>query len=472
MTQMLPPEPPRSRAVELAREQRVPFKDPWAGACPRQASDTLKQVLSARRARHQEAAELERKRRYNRLAVERVLKDLESPHVSREDRSYIREREHVDETPLSLRCSGTFWQRHGFGRLTRRGEKAEPTVKLSSYMSVQAASHEMARRAPAHVEDTIQAVLRGPVEVNGPESFPPAALLGDQAYFRAYEEHLDWQEPLPAGQPSVTVSSHRQQKWDLQKQKMPADGIDPVGHVYGFDIEEAAITDAAHALEDVAGGGVGVASQILEAPLAWQVLLPLAHNAEAACFEMPKEQALTVAIRLADAARLAEAESGAKAEEARKAEVSYIEEAEKTADETASLSLERAKATVELRRCSCALLASAAARARDAHGPEFPIEGFEALASTGLGWIALKDIFFAALWAHLIRTSAEAPLRREIEETDASTLPLETRRPLTMSVALAKRLTKGRRRCCGPGTCHRGRCGCCRAVGGKAANCV
>lgn len=442
MSQMLPPDLPRSRAVELAREQRVPFKDPWAGASPRQASDTLKQVLFARRARYQEAAELERKRRHNRITVEKVLKDLDSPRTGREDRSHTREQENVDKTPLSVRGSETFWQRHGFGRLTRHGEKAVPTIKLSSYRAAQDASHEMARCAPAHMEDTIQAILQGPDDVNGPSSFPPAASLGGQAYFRAYEEPLDWHEPPAAGQASMTVESHRQQKWDLQKQKMSAHGVDSVEHVYGFDKEDAALTDAAHALEDVAGGGVSIAHLILEASLAWQGLLPLSHRAEAACFEMPKEKAITVAIRLADAARLAESECDAKAEEARNAEVTYVQEAEKTADAAASLSLERAKATVELRRCSCALLASAAARARDAHGPEFSIEGLEALASTGLGWLSFKDIFFAALWAQLIRTSTEAPLPRETAEPHTSTSSGEARRPLNMSPALAKRLAK------------------------------
>eukprot|EP00931_Biecheleriopsis_adriatica_P061727 TRINITY_DN37132_c0_g1_i1.p1 TRINITY_DN37132_c0_g1~~TRINITY_DN37132_c0_g1_i1.p1 ORF type:complete len:497 (-),score=127.76 TRINITY_DN37132_c0_g1_i1:46-1536(-) len=429
----LPPEPRRSRAAEVAREEGIAFRNAEAPASSRTRT-ALEDVLEARRVRR--AKEQEQQRRLHReraleVAVAKAITPRRSDH-------------HVPAHEVMIASleqgSHTFWQRHGFGRLSRRrvqGLAADETlspVAKPSYKASWDAAQDMARRAPAHVNDAIQAVLEGPGGTEAPKfATPRLKPPKGELYFDSYEVPGDWTDPQVAGFNSMTAGAHRQHKWEHQHQYFPMalkDEAARVEHVFGFDEEDAMMASGALKLEAAAGGGAGIAKRLLSTQDAsgqpsWRELFALAPRAEAACFEMPKETALHVALCLEHAARAAEAEALGRAAAAASLEIPFIQDAEEAADSEAAEGLLRAEAAARLRQAAVALLAASATRARDAHSYDFPMAGLEALVSTGLGWAAFSDMFLASLFAQLQRMSSMQP---------------QVRRMVTMEPSIAKRL--------------------------------
>eukprot|EP00438_Fugacium_kawagutii_P004796 Skav225652 [mRNA] locus=scaffold4659:31052:31465:- [translate_table: standard] len=56
------------------------------------------------------------------------------------------------------------------------------------------------------------------------------------------------------------------------------------------------------------------------------------------------------------------------------------------------------------------MMSSAAARARDSDSCEFPVQGLEAIAHSGMGWRAFSNMFLATLYAQLQHEASKRSL--------------------------------------------------------------
>ena len=381
---MLPPEPGRSRASELKAEVRIPAKESFESKDAQVALDAL---LSARKMRKQSEADQQRLCR-QRLRWEKVCEEaLNMSNSNQED-------------PMQTGAA-TFWQRHAFGRLSRRTPL--PPASPSSRKPVPNKScREMFRRAPAHTTDAVKAVLA--------ERTPKAAQSSNEQAqefhnFIELEGSFDWSSPYTLAYNSASADLARQEKWEQSRSRhTQTERIERTEMTYGYDEEDVKLMKSSQRLEHEAGGGLGIARRILalkEQGAPWQEFLPLAPRAQTTSFEIPKELALQLAIVFAGISKGAES-------------CSESESKETTSIRTPRTPIGSIESSESLRSgadllvfTAMSLMSSAAARARDSDSCEFPLEGLEAIAQSGLGWRAFSNMFLAALYAQLQREASE-----------------------------------------------------------------
>ena len=409
---MLPPEPQRSRASELKAELRIPkAKDQRTDQTEsKDAQLALEALLSARKLRKQSEADRQRllrqRQRWDKVC-ENALNGVNGAKSTDQTESEPRA-----EIPLGVTGATTFWQRHAFGRLSRRTTPCTVNINtvsaMLSYPEHPAAQgtqrnqgtrpgekscREMFRRAPAHTTDAVKAVLA--------EKTPKAAqLLNEQAEmlqdFVEMEGSFDWSSPYALAYNSASAEVSRQEKWEQQRrlpQRLARERTERTEITYGYDEEDVKLMKASQRLNHEAGGGFVIARRILalkEQGATWQEFLLLAPRAQTTSFEIPKELALQLAVAFAEISQVASSDSSAEKERSEGSESS------------------RATRDTELLRITeMSMMSSAAARARDADSCEFPLEGLEAIARSGFGWRAFSNMFLAALHAQLQREASD-----------------------------------------------------------------
>lgn len=453
---MLPPEPQRSRASELKAEVRIPKakaakdqkdqkdqipqtfqtdkdeKDETDQKDPDQNESTaaqlaLEALLSARKLRKQSEADRQRllrqRQRWDKVCENALNTSLNGVNSSKstaqtECREHVESGEPRAEVPLGVTGATTFWQRHAFGRLSRRTTPCTVnTNTVSAMLSYpleqehpdsqgtqrtqrtgtrpgEKSCREMFRRAPAHTTDAVKAVLA----VKTPKA---AQLVNEQAEmlqdFVEMEGSFDWSSPYALAYNSASAEVSRQEKWE-QKRRLPQRReAERTEITYGYDDEDVKLMKASQRLDHEAGGGLGIARRILalkEQGATWQEFLLLAPRAQTTSFEIPKELALQLAVAFAEISHA----SHSSAEKDRETESSRT-----TKDDDNDI----CKARELLRMTAMSMMSSAAARARDADSCEFPLEGLEAIARSGFGWRAFSNMFLAALQAQLQREASD-----------------------------------------------------------------
>ena len=407
---MLPPEPQRSRASELKAELRIPkAKDQRDQNEAKDAQLALEALLSARKLRKQSEADRQRllrqRQRWDKVC-ENALNGVNSSKSTDQTESEPRA-----EMPLGVTGATTFWQRHAFGRLSRRTTPctvnintvsamlscpehpgAQETQRTQGTRPGEKSCREMFRRAPAHTTDAVKAVLA--------EKTPKAAqLLNEQAEmpqdFVEMEGSFDWSSPYALAYNSASAEASRQEKWEQQRRlphRLARERTERTEITYGYDEEDVKLMKASQRLDHEAGGGFVIARRILalkEQGATWREFLLLAPRAQTTSFEIPKELALQLAVAFAEISQ-----------------VSSDSSAEKDRSEGSESS--RATRDTELLRITAmSMMSSAAARARDADSCEFPLEGLEAIARSGFGWTAFSNMFLAALHAQLQREASD-----------------------------------------------------------------
>lgn len=330
---MLPPEPDRSRAAELLTEVRIPRKSDESRGPAALA------LLSARRMRREKEADEQRlcrqRQRWEQLCSQDTNDNQKGP---------------------------AFWKRHNFGRSTCRMFAHHLATSDPMNMKSSKVCREVARRAPAHANDAVKAVLE-------PPNIAACSLTnGDTCRRQASGEEIsiDWNDPFTMAY-NAMASTCRGEKWQhRRKLSEEAEAVKPEMS-FGFDAEDLRLLKHSEELESCAGGGVNLARHILAKDRRAADYLPWATQAKAAAFEMPKEVALHLAVAFAESSKEAPCES------------------------SESILIDAAMA----------LMSSAAARARDSDDFSFPLEGLEALAQTGLAWKAFSNMFLAAFFSQL-----------------------------------------------------------------------
>lgn len=291
-----------------------------------------------------------------------------------------------------------FWKRHAVSARSRHrvedGADAVHGVRYSGKHEVRTARlhRDFIDRAPAHTDDSIRAVLRTVAGTGGGNELDTSSTHESKPFIEIEGRegvgvNFDWSEPYVMAYNSASAGIQRQDKWCMQGELSRSMPIPKVRTRPGHDETELKMMHSAAVMESLAGGGVGVATKILglkERGAPWDHISQFAAMAKATAFEMPKETALEVCRCLAEAAMEAEAE----------AEVEAI---------------------ASLRTCAMSLLASAAARARDADSLDFPLCGLEMIAKTGLGWSAFSNMFLVAVFVQLQRCHQETQLQMSFE---------------------------------------------------------
>ncbi|CAE7429974.1 unnamed protein product, partial [Symbiodinium sp. CCMP2456] len=331
------------------------------------------------------------------LQTRRDRKDTEANHQRRQRQRAVLEqlcnkcfsKEMQDDPGPGER----FWKRHAFSARSRHrvedGADAARGVRYSGKHEVRTTRlhREVIDRAPAHTDDSIRAVLRGGSELDTSStqaSKPFIEIEGSEGV----AVNFDWSEPYVMAYNSASAGIQRQDKWCMHGELSRSMPIAKVRTRPGHDETELKMMNSAAVMESLAGGGVGVATKILslgERGARWDHINQFAAMAQATAFEMPKEMALELVQCLADAAVEAEAEQA------------------------------EAQAVESLRTCAMSLLASAAARARDADSLDFPLCGLEMIAKTGLGWSAFSNMFLVAVFVQLQRCHQETQLQMSLE---------------------------------------------------------
>ena len=241
---MLPQEPWRSRASELRAEVRIPPKDPNAGSVCQNAQAALETLLTARKLRKQAEADQQRLNR-QRLKWERLC---DAP-LSEETLS--------DRGTQITHDTSTFWQRHSFGRSSRRTAPPPPQTTLRPRGKV---CIELFRRSPAHVDDSVRAVLNETqTSTHRLQTEIPNDFL-TQASF-------DWSDPYTVAYNSGLAASCREEKWAHQRQMAQLETEETHKITYGFDDEDdeddGLLKESEHFGFSVAGGGASLAGHIL-----------------------------------------------------------------------------------------------------------------------------------------------------------------------------------------------------------------
>ena len=340
---MLPPEPSRSRASELRAELHLP---PATGSSSSsRARGAAEVLLSARQ-------------------VQRLLHEEGKKSV-----------DGVGDLAAGTGGTGSFWQRHAFGRSSRRTAAYYPQEGRRRVGEKWCC--EMFRRAPAHTEDAIKAVLAEKVpkapQTRKEQADVPKDLVQNDGTF-------DWSSPYSLAYNSAGADLAREEKWQQQKcfpQLLEGKATEIT---YGYDVEDVKLMKESRRLDHMAGGGLAVAHRILALKnlgVPAEEFLPLALRAASTAFEMPKEMALQISLAL--------------------------------------LPSDPSDSSDTLSSAALALLSSAAARARDAEDMDFPVQGLETLALSGLGWKAFSNMFLAALHAQLQRQSATRGQKHQLE---------------------------------------------------------
>ncbi|CAE7767331.1 unnamed protein product, partial [Symbiodinium pilosum] len=381
----------RSRGAELCSNALVPpkFSDVEVKSKYR-ARELLDRALQARIDRKQEEANCQRRQR-QRILLEQLC-----------NRCFAQEPAQ-DPAP-----GAAFWKRHSYCARARCHDVADGHMSSSvnkSQAQTARLHRELARRAPAHADDSIRAVLSGQRMPRTPPACKPSSGPGIQSDH--FQVSYDRREPYVMAYNTASAGFDRKQKWSLQEGLAGSFRVPKVRAIYGHDETELDMVNAAQAMEQVAGGGRGIANKILglrARGAAWDRIGPFAKAAQAAAFEMPKELALEVALCLAEAAGEATGSMVHK-------EVEPVPLMDEISD--------AAEAAGHLCAAAMSLLASAAARARDADGVDFPLRGLEVIAETGLGWAAFSNMFLVAMFAQLQRCN-QAQL--EISEEAAARL--------------------------------------------------
>ncbi|OLP85996.1 hypothetical protein AK812_SmicGene32970 [Symbiodinium microadriaticum] len=361
----------RSRGAELLSNVPIPYKfSDDQVAHKHRARELLDRALQTRRDRKDTEANHQRRQR-QRAVLEQLCNKCFSKEMQ------------ADPGP-----GERFWKRHAVSARSRHrvedGADAVHGVRYSGKHEVRTARlhRDFIDRAPAHTDDSIRAVLRTVAGTGGGNELDTSSTHESKPFIEIEGRegvgvNFDWSEPYVMAYNSASAGIQRQDKWCMQGELSRSMPIPKVRTRPGHDETELKMMHSAAVMESLAGGGVGVATKILglkERGAPWDHISQFAAMAKATAFEMPKETALEVCRCLAEAAMEAEAE----------AEVEAI---------------------ASLRTCAMSLLASAAARARDADSLDFPLCGLEMIAKTGLGWSAFSNMYLD----HDLSDSASVP---------------------------------------------------------------
>ncbi|CAE7213880.1 unnamed protein product [Symbiodinium natans] len=378
-----PHEYDRSRGAELCSNVRIPrkFEDAEVENKHR-ARELLDRALQNRRDRKQQEATQQRQHR-QRVLLDQLCNKCFTKELA------------ADPVP-----GETFWKRHAFSARARHHVE-DPRESVHVSVRKSQLYRELARRAPAHVDDSIRAVLGDEAMRDEPSAHPARSFVGIES--EAFEVSYDLREPYVMAYNSASAGIQRQEKWSSHGELARSVKFPKVRVRHGHDETELKMANSAEILDNLAGGGAGIAHKILdlrERGAPWDHISQFAAMAQAAAFEMPKEMALKVVACLAEAAANAE------------------EDASPHATDGPTQHAQASAASEHLCNCAMSVLASAAARARDAHDVEFPLCGLEVIAKTGLGWAAFSNMFLVAIFSQLQRSHQEANLQMSWEAAD------------------------------------------------------
>lgn len=229
-------EPQRSRASELRADVRIAPKDPAAGKGCQSAQAALEALVAARKLRKQAEADQQRLCRHQ----QKWEKLCEAPF------------EEQSPDACGVCSPATFWQRHSFGRSSRR---TVPQPVQLTHRPRDKVCMEMFRRSPVHANDAIKSVIEKP-------SAKPNELRADSAKDFLLEASFDWSDPCTLAYNSGLAGSCRQEKWAYQRQLF-AELETPSKTTFGFDEEDMILMRESQALDRVAGGGVNLAKHVL-----------------------------------------------------------------------------------------------------------------------------------------------------------------------------------------------------------------
>mmetsp|Transcript_106945 Transcript_106945/g.205701 ORF Transcript_106945/g.205701 Transcript_106945/m.205701 type:complete len:613 (+) Transcript_106945:63-1901(+) len=182
-------------------------------------------------------------------------------------------------------------------------------------------------------------------------SYGEGHTAGAEAHFRSYTGHADWTHPAVQGYNDPVADRYREKKWQHQRTLATP------------DLNPEVVTELFRRIFSTADR---------------MELLELAPKIVAHSFEARKEDVLRVAVRFGEAARSAQ-------------DVGETEQCN------------------ALQQAALALISSVASRARDAHGPELPVDALVTMQEVGVGHKIYLDMLLSQIYTWSQRTQAEFP---------------------------------------------------------------